>query len=252
MGCTFCAVTHQTIGRNCRYRPVENIVKEIDVLPRKYFLFVDSTLTQNIAYTKTLFTALRNSRKRFSCNGNVSTLYKDDELLRLSVEAGCREWTIGFESLSQDSLNMLGKHGNRVEEFKPAIRKIHDYGLAVAGNFIFGADGDRPGIFQQTIDAINTWDIDLPAFSILTPLPGTPLFENLEQDGRLLTKDWSLYDCRHVVFQPRHFTVEALALEYEDARCTVFSSYQNLHRAIHCLDYGWSSLFLTGAVNFFS
>ena len=89
-------------------------------------------------------------------------------------------------------------------------RIFHDYGIQVNGSFVFGFDHDRPGVFERTVAWIEENRLECATFHILTPYPGTPLFSRMEAEGRLLHKDWSLYDTGHAVFRPRHMTPEEL------------------------------------------
>ena len=161
------------------------------------------------------------------------------------------EWAIGFESISQKSLYLAGKKTNKVEEFSSTVNKIHDYGMDVKGNFMFGLDEDHPDIFDKTIDAINDWDLDLVGIRILTPFPGTPLFDNLEKEKRIITRDWSKYDACNVVYQPKHMSAQELFDGFIRVRRTVSSNYNNLKRAIKCLKFGPYSFLTTGITNFF-
>lgn len=251
MSCKFCAVTNSKYGCKVHFRPIENVIEEIKFAPQKLFYFSDSSLTINPKYTKKLFKAIKGLNKKFSCNGNIGILSHDDELLKLASEAGCIAWAIGFESISQESLNLIGKRTNKVEEFVSTINKIHNFGMGVRGNFMFGMDGDYPDIFDKTIDAICDWELDLVGFSILTPFPGTPLFESLEREKRILTSDWSKYDARHVVFQPKHMSPQELLDGYTRVIKTVGSTYNKTLRAIKCLKFGPYTFLTTGLANFF-
>lgn len=251
MGCRYCSVTNSNYGCKFRFRPIEKVIEEIESIPEKSFYLSDPSLTLNPKFTKQLFKAMKHLNKKFSCNGNIVGLSYDDELLKLANEAGCIEWDIGFESISQESLDLIGKRTNKVEEFPSAINKIHDFGMAIKGNFMFGMDGDYLDIFDKTIDAIYDWKLDLAGFNILTPYPGTPLFDDLEKEKRILTNDWSKYDASHVVFQPKHMSPQELLSETERVRKTVCSAYNNLSRAIRCLKFGSYSFLTTGLQNFF-
>jgi radical SAM superfamily enzyme YgiQ (UPF0313 family) len=252
MSCKYCAVTNSKYGYKVRFRPIENVIEEIRSTPQKSFYFNDSSLTLNPKYTKQLFKAMKGLNKKFSCNGNIGILCHDDELLKLANEAGCIEWAIGFESISQESLHLIGKRTNKVEEFVSTIDKIHKFGMGVKGNFMFGMDGDHPDIFDKTIDAICDWELDLASFSILIPFPGTPLFESLEKEKRILTNDWSKYDTGHVVFQPKHMSPQELLDETTRVRKTFCSTYNNITRSVKCLKFGPYSFLTTGLANFFN
>jgi radical SAM superfamily enzyme YgiQ (UPF0313 family) len=213
-GCNFCAITNSSGYGTFHKKSVERVIAEMQSIPQKYLLFNDASLTIDVGYTKLLFEQMKKLHKKFYCFGNANTLLKDEELLKLSCDAGCISWSIGFDSISQQSINSIGKKSNIVDEYKAVINKIHDFGMNVAGSFIFGFDSDTLEIFDDTLDFVCDSDIDSAAFHILTPFPGTPLFKMLDEQMRILTKDWSQYDCTKVVFQPKNMTTEDLRNGY--------------------------------------
>ncbi len=249
--CRFCSISNSKYECTYRVRPIDHVIEELRSIPQKLLYFSDPTLTVNPEYTKQLFREMKPLNKKFSCNGNISVLCHDDELITLANEAGCREWDVGFESVSQENLNLVGKTSNKVEEFASTIEKIHDFGMCVKANFMFGFDTDNPDIFDKTIDAIYDWDLDLVDINILTPFPGTPLYEDLEKEKRILSKDWSKYDLKHVVFQPKYMSAEDLLSETMRVYRTVYSTSNMFKRAITCLKYGPYAFFTTGMQNFF-
>lgn len=251
MGCKYCSITNSKYRKKFQFRPVEHVVNEISSIPQKYICFLDSSLTTNPKYLKELFKELKKFNKKFFCNGNAAILYRDDELLKLASDAGCIEWTIGFESASQESLNSIGKTTNKVKEFSPTVKKIHDYGMAVKGNIMFGFDGDNIDIFNKTIDAVYDWNIDSIDPNILTPFPGTPLFDYLKKENRIITTDWSKYNLKNVVFQPKNMTPQELLDGVARFKKTVYSTKNNIKRSFKCLRFGWSSFFTTGMQNYF-
>jgi radical SAM superfamily enzyme YgiQ (UPF0313 family) len=216
-GCAFCAITNSAGYGTFHVKSVERVIAEIQSIPQKYLLFNDASLTIDVGYTKRLFEQMAPLHKKFYCFGNAHTLIRDDELLRLAHEAGCISWSIGFDSISQQSIHSIGKRSNVVDEYKAVIQKIHDFGMNVAGSFMFGFDSDTLGIFDETSDFVCDSDIDSAAFHILTPFPGTPLFTMYDEQQRILTKDWSQYDCTKVVFQPKNMTTEELLEGYMNA-----------------------------------
>jgi radical SAM superfamily enzyme YgiQ (UPF0313 family) len=251
MRCRFCSISNSKYECTYRLRPINHVIEELKSIPQKIIYFSDPSMTINPEYTKQLFRAMKQLNKKFSCNGSIGVLSHDDELITLASEAGCREWDIGFESVSQESLNLVGKTSNKVEEFASTIEKIHDSGTCVKANFMFGFDADKPDIFDKTIDAIYEWDIDLVDINILTPFPGTPLYEDLEREKRILTKDWSQYDLKHVVFQPKNMSAQDLFAETMRVHRTVYSTSNIFKRAITCLTYSPYNFFTTGLQNFF-
>lgn len=209
--CEFCSITY--FFKHCyRKRPIKEVIKEIKSLPRKYIYIHDANLTADLEYSKALFKAMIREKinKRWLANGNIYSLGKDIEFLKLARKSGCISWTVGFESVCQDSLNMVKKKENKVEQYAKWINTIKNQGMAINGLFMFGFDEDNTNIFDETINALNRWDIDAGEFNILTPLPGTPLYTKMENEGRLLTKDWGKYTQDQVVFQPNNMTPEEL------------------------------------------
>jgi len=210
-GCKFCFVSNLGYGRTYRKRSINNIIEEIRNTPQKLLLFYDTSLTIDVNHTKALFKAMKGLNKKFDCLGNVNVLCKDDELLRLSKEAGCIQWSIGFESISQRVLDDIGKTTNKVENYTKVIDKIHEHGMAVHGFFIIGFDSDQKDVFDKTLDFVRTSGLDSADFSILIPFPGTPIFDQYMEEGRILTKDWSKYQYQeNVVYKPKNFTEEEL------------------------------------------
>ena len=230
--CEFCAISNMKFGSIVRKRPVAQVIQEIQTISQKYLHFYDPSLTSHPAYAKSLFTEMTGLQKKFTCNGNVGQLYKDDDLLRLASEAGCTRWFIGFESFSQSNINQIGKKTNKIEEYRPAIKKIHDYGMHIHGHFVFGCDNDTPDMFETTLQAINDLELTTVELHIMTPFPGTPLFDRLEKEGRILTRDWSQYTLGNVNFQPKQMTPEQL-YHGVHAMKKQFYSMQNFSQLIH-------------------
>ena len=138
------------------------------------------------------------------------TLTRDPELLKLAADSGCVSFFIGMESLSPENLKEVKKSFNRAHQFEEAIRSLHDHDIMVLAGFIFGLDHDDEGVFERTLRFCERNRIELPSFFVLTPLPGTPLFQRMESEGRLLHQDWSQYNGATVVFRPKLMTEETL------------------------------------------
>ena len=144
-------------------------------------------------------------------NGTSNVLGKvDDEFLNLARKSGCVEWFVGFESVSQAALNGIKKGLNKVEDFQKTIKRVHDHGMTIQGGIIFGFDEDTPDIFDSTLEKMHEWELDVVEINILTPYPGTPLFDRLEREGRLLNKDWSRYNQVDIVFKPKNMSEKEL------------------------------------------
>src|SRR4030095_6895841 len=143
--------------------------------------------------------------------GLSTVLLADDvPLLTLAARSGCRGLLIGFESILPANLRKSSKGFNRPSRFKEIVAMMHAHGIAVYGCFVFGMDHDTPDVFLETARLAVEAQIDLPRFAISTPFPGTALYPRLQREGRILTRNWELYDGQHVVFQPARMTVQQL------------------------------------------
>jgi len=239
IGCEFCAITNMRFRNIHRTRPIKQVKEEVASIPQKYLWFCDPSLTINKEYTKKMFKEIKEfNKKLLKCNGNINVLAKEDELLKLSSEAGCLEWLVGFESVSQESINSIGKTTNKVDEYKSAVKKIHDYGMEVRGEFIFGFDFDNTEIFEKTYKSIIEIGIDNPTLNILTPYPGTALFNRLEREGRILTKDWSRYNLWNVVFKPKKMSEDELLEGTYKLNKKIFSTSNTFSRIIKSAKLG--------------
>jgi radical SAM superfamily enzyme YgiQ (UPF0313 family) len=138
----------------------------------------------------------------------------DPALVREMALAGCTGVFVGFESLADENLAEARKKTPRTADYARRVAILHDNGIQVNGSFVLGFDHDRPDVFARTAEWIEANRLECATFHILTPYPGTPLFRQMEAEGRLLHRDWSKYDTAHVVYRPRHMTPEELAEGY--------------------------------------
>lgn len=239
--CQFCAIK-QIEGCILRSRPIKNVIDEINSIKKKRLFFVDASLTINPLYSKELFNKMKEFNKKFDFCGNINILVKDDEFLKLAGEAGCQLIQVGFESISQKSIDDINKKTNKIKDYAKAIRKIKDYGIMVMGLFIFGFDKDYPDIFAKTLDTINLWNIDRAFFFILTPYPGTNIFYKLDAEGRILTKNWSKYTQMNVVFQPKNMSVDYLYNETNYMTKNFHSLSNSLRRSFNDKNFSLNRL----------
>lgn len=217
--CEFCTVTSIF---NKEIKPIEKVRKEIKNISAKDIFIYDQNFTWNMNFTKKLLRELKKFNKRWLANGTINVLNKDDEFLRLAQEANIYYWYIGFESISQKSLCGANKKHNKVKKYVTTIKKIKKHGMIINGSFMFGFDEDTHDIFESTLKAIDDWDIDMAEFHIVTPFPGTALYDRLKKEGRILTEDWSKYTTANVVFEPKNMTAEEL---FEGTRRVARSFY---------------------------
>ena len=217
--CEFCVVP-SAWGRRPYQKPVADVVDDVrqhlaQGRPRQ-IIFVDLNLIADRAYAMELFGALAPLNVRWY--GLATTLVgRDAALLDVLERSGCKGLLIGFESISPANLRESRKGFNRPEDYAELVSTLHRRGIAVQGCFTFGMDGDEPDVFERTARFATDARIDLPRFAIVTPFPGTPLHQRLSNEGRILTRDWSLYDGQHVVFQPKRMSVAELQAGTERA-----------------------------------
>lgn len=213
--CEFC-VAPAAWGRKPYQKPVEHVIEDIRRQGAKKLIFIDLNLIADRKYAARLFQALIPLQVRWF--GLSTTLIAhDEELLSLMAKSGCAGLLIGFESISIDNLKSQSKRFNQPDQYANLIDLLHRHGISVMGCFVFGLDHDNDDVFEETARFVVDTSIDLPRFAVATPFPGTPYFHRLDQAGRILTRDWQLYDGQHVVFEPVNMSVQTLQQGHEYA-----------------------------------
>lgn len=213
--CDFCAV--RAFSGRPRFKPVANVVREI-VETKRYsktpgmhrITFADDNIVSSRRYAAELFRALIPLDIRWSSQCSLS-IASDEELLQLAADSGCESLLIGFESLSQQSLNSVNKGAvNRVDAFIEAIERIHAHGIMIYPMMMLGFDEDAPSSFAEMAAFLSRTNAAFPVFNIVTPIPGTRLYERIEREGRVLHRRWSEYNGSHVCFAPKRMTAQQL------------------------------------------
>lgn len=208
LGCTFCAYP-AAFGSAVHKRPVAEAIAEIEALPGKYVVIPDINLLAGRAWTEEFFTALAGLKKRWFGLA-TSAIGHDDALIKLFERSGCDGLLIGFESINSESQKFFRKRVNKVGGYPVLMKKLHDAGIVVQGCFAFGGDDEDTSVFERTVEMVAETQIDLPRYSILTPFPQTEFYRQLEAQGRIIERNWAMYDVEHVVFQPAKMTEEQL------------------------------------------
>jgi len=226
--CDFCVVP-SAWGIRPYQKPIEEIIKDIRQMHSRRIIFLDLNLISDLDYAASLFEALIPLKVRWFGLSTLLLAY-DTELLDLVAKSGCRGLLIGFESLSQKNLRHTRKGFADPARYREVIEIFHKRKISIMGCFVFGMDEDTPDVFMKTAQFAIDAKIDLPRYAILTPFPNTPLYHRLNAEGRILTKDWSLYDGQHVVFKPVKMSVGELSSGTEEAWKYTYS-YKNIsHR----------------------
>ncbi|MFB0535417.1 MAG: radical SAM protein [Anaerolineae bacterium] len=206
--CDFCAVT-SFFGGTYRFRPVEEVVEEVKAIGSRNIFFVDDSIAANRSRAKELFQALIPLRLRWLSQANL-TIANDPELLDLAEKSGCFALFIGLESLSEANLKQAGKTFNRPAEYPEAIRRIQKAGIHVWASFIFGLDDDDEAVFERTVRFLEENRLPMASFFTYVPLPGTRAAQRMEEEGRIIERDWAKYDDAHALFIPRRMSPQAL------------------------------------------
>lgn len=254
--CSFCSVP--SVNPGFRVRPVAEVLNDIayDDFPfwwqRKVVWFWDDNLTAKRAYIKELLTAMIPLKKWWLTQASMD-IAKDPELLDLMRASGCIGVFFGIESFGKESLKEANKSQNKAEQYRERIDALHQRGIAVMAGFIAGFDGDTPETIVNMAHQLQTIGVDVPFLSLLTPYKGTPLYDKLEQDNRLLLeRGWQYYNGYNVAFQPHAMSPEALLHAHRQLWRTAFSPRyvaQRMARAARQLRPG--AFMLSAAMNSF-
>ena len=238
--CEFCSVSPFN-GKTTRRRPVQEVARELvrvkqwvrsELIERicteslwqalktglkirvgiedgSIVAFVDDLHNSNRAYCRELWAALKPLNIKWGCQ---STLFlgDDEEMVKLAADSGCVSVFVGMESLDEESLDETNKPFNRVHKFSQEIKMFHDHGILVNPGIVFGFDNDDESVFERAVEFLTANRVELAYFNVLTPLPGTALFDRYEKAGRIFDHDWAKYDGKHVVFQPSRMSPEQL------------------------------------------
>jgi radical SAM superfamily enzyme YgiQ (UPF0313 family)/anti-anti-sigma regulatory factor len=238
--CEFCSVSPFN-GKSSRRRPVEEVIAEIQRIKEwrrnqlvddmttgpvwhrigtslrvlvgledsLIFAFVDDLHNSNRAYCKKLWTALKELKIKW---GAQCTLFLGNEpdMLKLAAESGCVAMFVGMESISGDVLAEMNKPFNQEKNYADQIKRFHDHGIMVNPGVIFGSDADDESVFETTVEFLIKARVELAYINILTPLPGTALFDRIKAEGRIIDTNWANYDGKHVVYRPKRMSPETL------------------------------------------
>jgi radical SAM superfamily enzyme YgiQ (UPF0313 family) len=211
--CSFCSVTSM-FGKKYRFRSTENIIGELQQYKKeKHFIFFyDDNFTANPKQTRELLNRMISEDFKFKWSAQVrADTAKDEALVNLMRKAGCRTVFIGFESANPDSLLEMNK-SQKVADIFRAVKMFHKYGINIHGMFMLGLDNDNWKSIKKTVRFARRARLNSAQFLLITPFPGTELYEQVKTANRILFKDWSLYDAHHVVFKPNKLSILKLQL----------------------------------------
>jgi radical SAM superfamily enzyme YgiQ (UPF0313 family) len=237
-GCEFCTVTG-FFGDSIRFRSNDSIVEELLRLKRRarkargqvMVFFIDDNFAINIKRTKALLRDMIAANAQLPWLAQISAnLLRDEELVDLMAESGCRWVFIGMESIDPVNLADVNKSFNKPAEYAAVLNRLADRGIYAVTSFIFGLDNDTPGVADRTLDQIKTWPAGLPVFGQLTPFPSTPLYERLKKDGRLTRpKHWLEFAPYQMANTPLKMSIPQTQQELEKAWLVSYSPDRTAH-----------------------
>jgi radical SAM superfamily enzyme YgiQ (UPF0313 family) len=228
--CTFCYKDAFFAGGPEFYtQRVDAALTEIARLPGRHLYFLDDHLLGNPRFARELFRGMRGMGRIFQGAATVDSILRDD-VVEEAAAAGLRSLFVGFETLSAGGLASAGKRQNLGRRYEDVVRRLEDLGIMINGSFVFGLDGDDRDVFRRTVEWAIRSGITTATFHILTPYPGTALFGEMTAQDRLVTRNWDLYDTRHVVYRPIGLSPEDLKRGYDWAYRT-FYRWDSIFRA---------------------
>ena len=214
-------------GKSFYTQSVDAALAEIERLPGRHLYFLDDHLFGDAKFADALFEGMRGMGRLWQAAGTVQSVLKP-ALLEKAALCGLRSLFVGFETLSPENLRASLKYQNLHKDYSAAICRLHDNGVMVNGSFVFGMDGDDATVFDRTVDWAVSNGIETATFHIMTPYPGTGLYQQIARENRLLHSHWDLYDTRHVVYKPARLTAAELENGY-------WRAYKNF--------YAWKNIF---------
>ncbi len=209
-------------GKSFYTQAVDQALAEIDRLPGRHLYFLDDHLFGHPRFAGSLFDGMQGMGRLWQAAGTVQSVLRPN-LLEKAVASGLRSLFVGFETLNEDNLRSQHKIQNLNRDYAAAIKRLHDLGVMVNASFVFGMDHDDETVFDRTVEWAVEHGIETATFHILTPYPGTALFERLASEGRITSSNWDLYDTRHVVYSPAGLSPSQLETGY-------WRAYQEFYR----------------------
>jgi radical SAM superfamily enzyme YgiQ (UPF0313 family) len=227
-GCTFCAEPTM-YGLRFRYRPIDDIIAEIEHIKEKVILLNDADFFGTPSRAMEVMKAFKGRGLQWQAAVN-SRDANDERLLELAAESGCFMLSIGFESISKQTLRNVHKCQNNPESYRELVEKLHRHGIMVLGLFMFGFEGDEPSVFDETLKFNIDAQFDMCGYSLLTPYPGTINWFEMMRRKQIVSFDWDKYDQSHIVFKPNGLSGDQLYRGYLDTYDGFYTASSMLRR----------------------
>jgi radical SAM superfamily enzyme YgiQ (UPF0313 family) len=245
--CNFCSVS-RFFGKKQRHKVIKDIIKDAESCPQKVLFFVDDNIALDRKFALELFREMIPLKKIWVGQASIN-LSKDEELMKMAHKAGCRGLLIGFESMTDAGLSSYRKTLKTVEENVQAIRRLRNNGILVMASLVFGLDTDTEEVFKVSQEFLAK---SKPAFfqaCVMTPYPGTPVFDQLKREGRILTDNWSKYDTKKIVIAPKNMSIESFHNGYDEIRKSIYGINSILSRSLPHIFLGTKEFLLYFSLN---
>ncbi|MHC4419758.1 MAG: B12-binding domain-containing radical SAM protein [Planctomycetota bacterium] len=235
--CEFCA-SSVLLADRYKQKPVQKVLDEIDriraVWRRPFIEFADDNALVNKRYWKELLTELKRLRLRWFAETDLS-IYEDDELLSLMRDSGCAQVLVGFESPVETGLDGLELKANwkakQWPQYVEAVRRIQAHGVRVTGCFVLGLDGHTPEIFDAVYEFVRRAELFDVQITLLTPFPGTPLYERLQREDRLIEASaWETCTLFDINYRPQPMTLPELQEGFRQLAVRLYSDEETRWR----------------------
>lgn len=249
MNCEFCSM-QSIFGQFYLQRDPGEVVREIRRVRSPNIFFVDDNFYGTTRKTRCTYTSLLEAVAKTGKNwyGQCRlAVVQDEKTVALFARTNCNALLIGFESLNPGNNRLIAKQAVNRQSYLAAIENLHAHGIGVVGCFIFGFDQDTPETIDETLAFCIESKMELAMFTVLTPFPGTALYERLDREGRILSRNWDAYTMDRCVFQPRHFSPEELTAQVNRAERDFFSLRSIYRRSQFKMRYNYLEKYL--AVN---
>lgn len=228
-GCPFKCDFCYNSAKNRKYitRNIDDVIMDIKKINRKHIMFIDDNIFGNKKWLYSFLEKIKPLKIKWNAAASLNIAFETD-LLDLMVDSGLQGLFIGFESINTSSISDVHKVQNHVEKYEEAIFNLHNRGIMINASFVFGLDNDTKDVFSNTLDWIIRNKIETVTSHILTPYPGTKLYEKLKTENRIISEDLSKYNTAHVVYEPKLMSKEEL-----------YQGYLWIYKKI----YSWKNIF---------
>ena len=228
--CNFCYNSSKYSTNNFRNRPIKNVIAEIEQLDTRQVMFIDDNFVGNPKWTIAFLEAIKSLKLTWHAAVSTNIIHHKN-LINVFAESGCKSLFIGFESINEESIKSAQKMQNRTNEYEELIQLLHSKGIMVNASLVFGFDHDKPRVFKDTLEWLVKNKVESMTAHILTPYPGTKLYEQFYKDGRIVSFNLSEYNTSNVVFKPSGMTAQELRAGYLWIY-REFYSYKNIMKRI--------------------